>query len=495
MTAVSALGASKRRGASNLTAGGVPLPAGWTVQRLDTFGTAGSVPGPIRMHTFYFEGAMWNRDADGRTFIPNGIINGQQQTYQHYEDSTFNFMSDRLRIQGRGQGDNSIKSGQLVSKQLYRSFIFEARFTSPATLGTWIEYWAFAGASGGDTSELDVEILMSTDGHYGLHNATLNNHPFITPTSDDSHFSVDASFILNYDNAAFDKTTGPHYYTIYYDDTGPGTVRRYIDGVLIYHVTWKWNDSLGGTGFGPDAALMIDLACGTTFGGNFPGTIASPSAWSGDMDIYSIGVYTPGAAGRAVPAGQAWSTYGTASIALSGNDLVATATANATADIYALDAMYSGKYYWEILLSSNNAAAGVGGTGNFRIDTYLGDAGAGACWYGAGGAAGLLLYNNGAAATWGTYSGTPVRLCFALHIVQGTKYQLWGRVGAAGNWCNDVIGNQNPATDTGGVALAFTGVIVPSAVLSVTGDTATIVAASGSWVGTPPAGFGQIGPT
>jgi hypothetical protein len=500
MTAASALGASRRRVVSNLTAGGVPIPSGWALQRLDTFGTSNSVPGPVRMHSLYSEAATWNRDADGRAFIPNAVINNQQQTYQHFEDSTFSFMSDRLRIQGRGQGDNSIKSGQLVSHAAYRSFLYEALITVPGTLGTWMEFWAYGSNSGNDSSELDVEILASMDGSFlTTHSVTLQNHgAFAAPIIDDSHVVYNAGgFGLTiYTNAAFDYSTGPHYYTIYYDDTGAGETRRYIDGALMYHCVGKWNSSLGGTGFGPDAALLLDLAVGSgASGGNFPGTVTSPSTWSGNLDIYSVGVYAPGAAGRAIPAAQAWSTFRTPSIALSGGDLVATGTAIENATVFALDAMYSGKYYWEVVLSSNGAGAGVGGTGNFRIDTYLGDFGAGVAWYGSGPAAGTLIYQGATLATWGTYSGTPVRLCFALHIVPGTTYKLWGRVGAAGNWCNDVIANQNPATDTGGVALSFTGDITPAGAVFNPGDTATMVAASASWVGTPPAGFGQIGPT
>lgn len=490
----------------NRTLSGIPIPSGWVQQRLDTFGTAGSVPGSVRLGSLYYESLFWLADGSNRNrvTIPNLGINNQQQEYEHFEDATWSHMSDRLRIQGRGQGSGVIKAGQIVSKKTARSFMFEARITLPATLGTWSSFWAYASTGGNDTSELDFELLMSVDGAtYGVHNVSMNNHPYAAPSgnpvSDDSHFSFNSSTgLLFYDNAAFDKTTAPHYYTIYYDDTGGGTVRRYIDGVLIYHFpNWKWNNSLGGTGNGPDACAILDLSCGSgATGGQFPGTIASPSTWTGDLDIYSIGYYGPGSVDRAIPVGEAWNyNLKTASITLSGSDLIATATATASAIVYALDAMYSGKYYWEVILSSNNAAAGVGGQGNYGLTTYLGDSGHGIGWYGAGGWAGSVAYQNAVVATWGVYSGTSIRLCFALHIVPGGVCKLWGRIGAAGNWNNDVISNQNPANDTGGYTLPFTVGILPAANTGVSGDTATMVAASGSWAGTAPSGYGQIGPT
>lgn len=486
------------------TAAGVAIPTGWALQRLDTFGTANSVPGPVRLHTLYYEGALWNRDSDNRVSIPNGVINNQQQTYQHFEDATWSFLTDRLRIQGRGQGDSSIKSGQLNSKFTSRSFIFEARIKIPTTLGTWGEFWAYPGASPADTSELDVELLISMDGSsFTNHHVSLNNHPYAAPsgdpTGDDSHFSFNSGTgLLDYINASFDFSV-PHYYTIYYDDTGSGTVRRYIDGVLIYHNNaWKWNQSVGGTGNGPDASLILDLAAGSgASGGQFPGTITSPITWSGDMDIYSIGLFAPGSAGRAVPAGEAWDVNQcNAHVTLSGGDLIVTTATNATDQpCYALDSMMggTGKYYWEIVTNGSTDTPGCGiGTYSSSITDgdYVGRYNNHLAWYSTGG----VTFFNAIVATWATFGPGSVRLCFALDMVNN---KLWGRVGTAGNWNNDVIGNQNPATNTGGYAVPSTVRfnVVPAVNLKNTSDTAMMVAASGSWAGTPPSGFGQIGPT
>lgn len=485
--------ARRAAGVPRKTAGGAPLPAGWTVQRYDTFGTGGTIRHPSRLRARYNEAIDFGHPGTGRVYIPNAVINGQQHTYQHFEDATWNYGVDRLTIQGRGQGDGTIKSGQMATRNLYRSFIFEARFTCPATLGTWVEFWAYA-APASDTSELDVELLMSMNGtSYDAHNVNINNHPYVTPTGDDPNFSFSSvSGLLDYNNAAFNKTTGPHTYTIYYDDTGAGTTRRYIDGKLIYHAAFKWNASVGGTGFGNNAQLVLGLAVGTTFGGNFPGTVTSPSTWSGNLDLYSIAIYAPGAAARAIPVAQAWNfDKKNGNVALSGNDLIATTSSNLDQAVFALDpVLTTGKYYWEIISTGSTASPGSG-IGTLMSSTAdsayvgLGDNAIG--WYNTG----SVLNNNAVVNTWATYGPGTVLLCFALDM---TNFKLWGRVGAAGNWNNAAIGSQNPATNTGGYAIPSTirFDVLPAANLHSSGDTVTGVFASASWTGTAPSGFGAF---
>jgi len=89
-------------------------------------------------------------------------------------------------------------------------------------------------------------------------------------------------------DSTFDASAAPHYYMACYDDEA-ALVTRFIDGQKIYEASWKWNASLGGTGFGPDAAMTINLAVG----GSWPGNLADPSSFSGDLDIYSIDYYGP----------------------------------------------------------------------------------------------------------------------------------------------------------------------------------------------------------
>jgi hypothetical protein len=62
------------------------------------------------------------------------------------------------------------------------------------------------------------------------------------------------------------------------------TIARCSDGKVIYRAAWKWNASLGGTGHGPDACTTVNLAVG----GDWPGDMSNPSAYTADLDLYSI---------------------------------------------------------------------------------------------------------------------------------------------------------------------------------------------------------------
>lgn len=480
MTVASVLGSSVRR-LSHFTAGGAPIPAGWSLVRLDTFGTSGSVGNFTQLHALYNEGQYYNSDFQGN--IVSNPINSQQQTYQHFETSIA-FSADHLTIQGRGQAGGVIQSAQMSSRYSDRSFIFEARITSPSTPGAWMEFWAYPFiASGSDASELDVELVVAISGFETVHTVGLANHGATQSNVviADSHFTTAFN---EYTNAAFDFSSGTHYYTIFYDDTGPGTIKRYIDGVLIFSATWKWMSSLGGTGTGPDANMTIDLAAG----GTFPGNISSPATWTGDLDIYSLAIYSP----RTPPVGQTWDQgHKSGAIQLSTDSLTATQTllGGDNQAFYARISASSGKKYWEVLLTATSSvpAAGIGTTISSVFDNrYLGQDPNTLGWYATIGP----LVNNSTAATWGTFSTTTAaRLCFALDL---DNHKLWGRIGTAGNWNGDVIGNQNPATNTGGLALgvALQTNICPAADMAGTDAIIVGVFASGSWAGTPPSGFG-----
>lgn len=482
---------TRRKG--NFTAGGVPIPTGWNLQRLDTFGTSNSVRHANRLRALYTEAIFFGQDGSGRVMIPNTTINSQQQQYQHFDDPTWVFNSDRLTIQGRGQVNNTIKSGQMVNKLSFRSWIVEARLTAPATPGSWAAFWNYnTGLVTGDTSEFDVEIVMSnppgSGSNLGVNDVSIGNFPYAVVNIVDSHVTQDVpagSGLLLYRNASFNVSTGPHYYTILYDDTGPGMLKRYLDGVLLYTVVAKWNASLGGTGFGPDAVVITDLSVG----GAFPGNV-TPSTYSGNLDIYSLSVYTPGAAGRAVPAAQAWG-FGNSHITLSGGDLIASTATTANQVILAFDpTIGTGKYYWEVVVNGSGAVpgAGIAMASTPVVDgDYLGRYNTGIGWFSGGG----VTTNNNFADTWAAYGPGSTRLCFALDM---TNFKLWGRVGAGGNWNNAAIGSQNPATNTGGYAIpgSIRFEVYPAANLGVSGDTVTGVFASASFAGTPPAGFGTF---
>ena len=267
------------------TAGGVPLPAGWTLEIEDLFGTASTqtVRTMAELHAKYYEGQYYNRDANGLVLIPNVVINDEQETYVHFETAMV-FSADHMTIQGRGQSDGSITSGEIVSVYRSRSFCVEGRYQIPSTDKSWPALWWYGDADGHDASEIDVEQPITPN--QGVHDVSLNNHPTQgTVTILDSHFTT---AYMTWANTSFDASTAPHTYTACYDDS-VGLITRYIDALPIYQSMWKWNASLGGTGTGPDAATIVNLAVG----GNWPGNVADPAAYTADLDLYSIRYYGP----------------------------------------------------------------------------------------------------------------------------------------------------------------------------------------------------------
>jgi hypothetical protein len=268
-----------------VTAGGVPLPSGWKPKISDRFGTGpgSTVTNMTELHAKYYEAQFYNRDANGLVKIPNVVINGEQETYVHFEQAIV-FSSDHLTIQGRGHPDNSITSAEMVSVYTARSFCTEARYTIPKHDKSWPAFWFYASTSGNDSSELDVEQPVTPN--QGVTSVSMYNHPDATNVViSDPHFTTQW---MTWTSPAFDGSAAPHVYTTCYDDQA-GAVTRYIDGGKIYTATWKWNASLGGTGHGPDATTIVNLAVG----GSWPGNLATPSAYSGDLDLYYIDYYGP----------------------------------------------------------------------------------------------------------------------------------------------------------------------------------------------------------
>jgi hypothetical protein len=267
------------------TAGGAALPAGWTLKHLDRFGTrAGStVTTLVELHARYYEAMYYNRDAQGLVKIPNVVINKEQQTYVHFETAVA-WAADHLTIQARGRPDGSITSGELVSVYTTRAFCTEARYRIPSQAGAWPAFWFYGAVTGGDKSEIDVEQPITPNQR--ATSVSLYNHP-----SQSNIVIADPAFTtkwMTWTKASFDASAAPHSYTVCYDDTA-ASVARYIDGSLIYTAAFKWNESLGGTGKGPDASTIVNLAVG----GSWPGNVANPSAFVADFDLYSIAYYGP----------------------------------------------------------------------------------------------------------------------------------------------------------------------------------------------------------
>ncbi len=268
-----------------VTAGGVTLPAGWTLKGSDRFGTAAgnTVTTMAELHAKYYEGQFYNRDASGLVLIPNVVINGEQETYEHFETAIV-FSADHLTIQGRGEPDGGITSGEMVSIYTARSFCHEARYRIPSQDKSWPAFWFYGSTSASDKSEIDVEQPITPN--QGVTSVSMYNHPSTADV-----VIVDPLFTTAYmtwTNPAFDGSAAPHVYTACYDDAA-STITRYIDGKEIYSGTFKWNASLGGTGHGPDATTIFNLAVG----GDWPGNLTNPAAYSADLDLYYIDYYGP----------------------------------------------------------------------------------------------------------------------------------------------------------------------------------------------------------
>ena len=270
--------------AAGLTLANVPLPAGFTRVISDRFGTGPgqNVTTHADVHAKYYEGQFYNRDEQGLVKLPNVVINGEQQTYVHFEDALV-FAADHVTIQARGQADGSITSGEMVSIHTARSFCVESKYRVPSADKAWPALWWYGSVSGGDSSEIDIE--QPNTPNQGVHDVSMHNHPYEYDSIEalSPHFTTD---YMNFSDPSFDASTAPHVYTMCYDDAA-ATLEHWLDGVALFSASWKWNKSMGGTGHGPDATTIVNMAVG----GNWPGNTADPVHFSADLDLYYLDYY------------------------------------------------------------------------------------------------------------------------------------------------------------------------------------------------------------
>ena len=171
----------------------------------------------------------------------------------------------------------------MVSKYTARSFCTEAKYRIPSTKGSWPAFW-FYGAASGDSSEIDVEQPITSS--QGVSQVTMYDHP-----SQSNVMIADSAFTTQYmtwSKSSFNGSTAPHTYTVCYDDS-KSSLARYIDGGLIYTATFKWDQSLGGTGHGPDASTIVNVAVG----GSWPGNVSNPSSFNDNLDLYYLQYFGP----------------------------------------------------------------------------------------------------------------------------------------------------------------------------------------------------------
>jgi len=176
-----------------------------------------------------------------------------------------------------------------------------------------------------------------------------------------------------------------------------------------------------------------------------------------------------------------------ASVTLTGSNLIATSGAAGTFGVRAADKQITGKFYWEVTCNIITAAnTGIG------IMSPSASLSAGFFTSGFTGSCGLirtgLIYLDGtntAAAAFGTIAnGTVVGIAFDVDA-----RLIWFRLGAGGNWNNNAA--YSPVTGTGGV-LTKLGLGIPAfpaAIFTANGDQTTANFGDSAFVGAVPSGF------
>ena len=249
------------------------------------------------------------------------------------------------------------------------------------------------------------------------------------------------------------------------------------------------------SGGGSGGAGSISAAVAGT--GGSPGGGGSKNFSSGSSGAGADGqvniTYTPYNAET-----QTWNpAHAAASAQFSNSDLTVTATLDTAAAVYGTIGKTTGKYYWEVTFNNPNSttSAGVGiGQVTNATNVYVGSANTAFGWYHSTGSGTIWTNNVAQSPNWadfGNANGTLV--CLALDL---DNKKIWGRIGSGGNWNNDVIGNQNPATNTGGFALPsalYAAALYPACSLAhvtTAADVFTGAFTFASWAGIAPSGFG-----
>lgn len=352
-------------------------------------------------------------------------------------------------------------------------------------------------ASGVMASEVDEQPLLGID-------LTLDESPIDYVGIDGSQPATGHTFVLGYSllgdislNAAnafgaqITSAIGRLLTTPKYSLTG-NSLTSHIGSLLTNSSTGNKNTSITGSAISSRIGTFKDTLKATVNGNSLTtgiGVFAKTAkhGLTGASMTSAIGAVS---VTTGVP--QAWSsTHKNSNISVSGTTATMDSAA-INAAVFAAKTASSGKYYWEITVTTTditNVAVGFGCSVCDTSDgTWCGSTTEGLAWFGPNGA--ILNNNSSPLATWATYTSGQ-RLCIALDI---TNKLIWGRVGS-GNWNNS--STANPATGVGGYnwgALTDLGTESPwspGASLNSNGDTAVGYFDSGSWNFTAPAGFVQ----
>lgn len=178
-----------------------------------------------------------------------------------------------------------------------------------------------------------------------------------------------------------------------------------------------------------------------------------------------------------------WSSiYNTGSVTLSGSDLIVKSTAGVSLT-HSADFKSTGKYYFEItcdIISNSNTCVGI------ALPSVIT----------AGSVSGAYCVNkNGSIYIDGSYSGSLGTISNGNVIGVAADFNLnriWFRVGAAGNWNNNV--DHDPALGLFGFILNST-FFSPYASLGATNEQVTLNSGNSTFVGVVPDGFTAGWPT
>lgn len=174
-----------------------------------------------------------------------------------------------------------------------------------------------------------------------------------------------------------------------------------------------------------------------------------------------------------------------ANITLSGGNLIATNGANAFNSAGSTHSHSTGQFYFEAVetVGASNVVVGMANSsataGNF-YGSNLNSIG----WI----SDGRVLVNSATIATIQTFAAGNT-VCVAADL---TNSKIWFRANG-GNWNNDVIANQNPATNTGGVTLGGVnaGPYFPGVSAFPTGAVWTVNFGASAYAQAVPSGFGN----
>jgi hypothetical protein len=217
-----------------------------------------------------------------------------------------------------------------------------------------------------------------------------------------------------------------------------------------------------------------------------------PIVYAADITEATTAAATPD--GTVVPAvtSVTWDSATVSAVTLSGGDLVATNTGTTSADqgarVATASGKTSGKYYFEVAITTGTSGANVGIGVGTTSSTYTG--------LGNNGAGGNMVFTSGNIYANGTFTGL-VTDALSVGTVAGIAVDLdnrkaWFRKAPSGSW-NAISGTANdPASNTGGVTIPA-GTMVPFVTFGGTGGAANNVRTAKfgatAFTGAVPSGF------